>query len=99
MYYVYILYSESIDRFYVGQTMNTEQRILEHNTGSYENSYTNQATDWEVFHSITCENRSLALKIEQHLKRMKSRTYFENLKSYPHISENLRAKFKAQQGL
>jgi len=39
--YVYILYSEKLDRFYVGQTaLPPEQRLEEHNSARNENSFT-----------------------------------------------------------
>ena len=37
--HVYILYSEKLDRFYIGQTaLPPEQRLEEHNTACNENS-------------------------------------------------------------
>jgi hypothetical protein len=32
MFYVYILYSESADRYYIGHTNDPERRLVEHNT-------------------------------------------------------------------
>ena len=32
-YFVYILYSEKTDRYYVGQTQNLDERLVRHNTG------------------------------------------------------------------
>jgi predicted GIY-YIG superfamily endonuclease len=33
MYYVYILYSATADRYYTGQTENLELRLQSHNSG------------------------------------------------------------------
>ncbi|HAA18711.1 MAG TPA: excinuclease ABC subunit C, partial [Cytophagales bacterium] len=32
MFFCYILYSESIDKFYIGHTASLEERIRKHNT-------------------------------------------------------------------
>lgn len=32
MYYVYIIYSPLIDKFYIGQTQNLESRLSKHKT-------------------------------------------------------------------
>jgi putative endonuclease len=37
---VYILYSVKLDRFYIGTTENIARRIIEHNTGKYQDAYT-----------------------------------------------------------
>ena len=36
MYFVYILFSEKLDRYYVGTTGDVERRLFEHNSGFYE---------------------------------------------------------------
>jgi len=33
MHYLYILYSENIDRYYTGQSANIDQRLKKHNNG------------------------------------------------------------------
>ena len=93
MYYVYILYSNSQNSYYIGQTLDIEQRINEHNSGKYSGSFTKIATDWKLFFKITCKSRTQAIKIETHIKKMKSRKYLENLKLYPGISEKLLSKY------
>jgi len=40
LHYVYIIYSESFDRFYVGETGDVGGRIMQHNTGFYRGSST-----------------------------------------------------------
>jgi len=36
MFYVYIIYSEKLDAFYIGQTLDLNQRLAEHNTGFFK---------------------------------------------------------------
>jgi len=94
MFYVYIIYSKNIDAFYVGQTMDMETRIEEHNSKFYNQASTSKANDWEIFHCIKCHTRTQAILIERHIKNMKSRKYFGSLKLYPEISLNLLEKYK-----
>ncbi len=93
MNFVYILHSVSLDKYYVGEAMDLEERIKRHNSGFYDSAFTKQASDWVLFHSILCNNRVQARKIETHIKNMKSRTYFQNLKKFPEITEKLKNKY------
>ncbi|WP_373398424.1 GIY-YIG nuclease family protein [Algoriphagus halophilus] len=36
-FFVYILYSDSKDRYYIGQTENLEERLFQHNSGYFKN--------------------------------------------------------------
>jgi len=93
MFYVYILYSQRVDSFYVGQTLNISQRIQEHNSKFYNNSSTAKANDWELFFSIECISRNQSILIERHIKSMRNRKYYESLKMYPEISDKLKLKY------
>jgi putative endonuclease len=39
-YYVYILHSQKLNRYYVGTTDNPANRLMEHNSIKYEDAYT-----------------------------------------------------------
>ncbi len=93
-YSVYVLYSVMIDSYYIGQSINVDIRLNEHLDHVMDLAHTKRATDWNVFHLIECENQHQAILIEQHLKRMKSRTYLENLKKYPEIGIRLLEKYQ-----
>lgn len=94
MHYVYIIFSESLKRFYIGETIDLSKRLVEHNEGIYARSFTKKAQDWELFLTVTCENKTQAIQIEKHIKRMKSVIYIKNLKLYPEIAEKLKEKYK-----
>jgi hypothetical protein len=49
MYSVYILYSKSFDRYYVGYTNNLERRISEHNRK--KGKFTDAGIPWVLAHS------------------------------------------------
>ena len=86
---VYIIYSASIERYYIGSCLDLELRIEEHNTGVYKTNFTNRAKDWKVCFTINDLEMSASRQIENHIKKMKSRIYIENLVKFPEISEKL----------
>ena len=67
-YFVYILYSDSIQSFYKGQTNDISQRILRHNSG-YE-KYTQKGIPWILIWAKNFETRSEAVILETKLKNM-----------------------------
>jgi putative endonuclease len=69
-------------------------RLAEHKEKRYSDSYTASANDWVLFFSIDNLNYSQARKIESHVKRMKSKTYIENLKKYPEMVQKLLDRFQ-----
>jgi len=75
---VYILYSISIDKYYVGHTDDIERRLTEHNTG--QTRYTSsRGNPWKLVYQENYPSRSLAIKKEREIKAQKSRKYIENL--------------------
>ncbi|MDX2173109.1 MAG: GIY-YIG nuclease family protein [Bacteroidota bacterium] len=93
MAFVYILYSQSTDTFYIGSCKDLKQRLLEHQEKVFEKSYTSYIDDWNLYFSIDNIDYSLARKIELHIKRMKSKKYLENIKMYPQIAHKLILKY------
>ena len=55
--------------------------------------FTAKAKDWELFLKIKCDSKRQGLKIEQHIKKMKSKVYIENLQRYPEIILRLKEKY------
>jgi len=89
-FYCYILYSQSLNRHYIGYTSDIEERIILHNTGYFGGrTYTRKTSDWELFLLIPCETITQAILVESKIKRMKSRKYIENLKKYPEMVEKI----------
>ena len=76
-WWVYIIYSCAIDKYYVGQTDNFSKRLQSHLEGL--SSYTSRAKDWKLVYHEVFENRTAARKRELQIKRMKSRLYIEQL--------------------
>ena len=94
MFYVYILYSAKLDRFYTGFTSNLDERLDFHSNAEIR-KYTHNAKDWFVFYKIACNSKIQALHIEKHIKQMKSSIYIRNLLKYPEITEKLLIKYRS----
>ena len=92
---VYILFSPSLNRYYIGFTQEPIQtRLHLHNTSGYGKSrYTSTVDDWQVFYVIECICKNQGINIERHIKRMKSKVYIQNLKKYPEIQEKLKSRY------
>jgi putative endonuclease len=78
-FYIYILYSENANKFYIGYSHNPWKRLNEHNTVEHL-TYTSKFRPWQlkaVF--IAGENESEAIKMERFIKKQKSRVLLENL--------------------
>lgn len=78
-YYLYILYSTSANKYYVGYTDNVERRIVEHNN-SERTTYTSKHRPWisKKYISLGCD-RSFAVRIEKSIKNAKSRIIIERI--------------------
>jgi putative endonuclease len=90
----YILWSNTLGRFYIGACQeNLQQRIDKHNNHSYnEVHFTDSADDWELFLKIDAVDFAQAVRLERKIKAMKSKVYILNLKKYPEMVENLKLK-------
>ena len=93
MFCVYILYSEILSSYYIGETEDLKSRIDQHNLGFYVSAFTKKASDWKLYYVIRCSSRSQARRIEAHIKRMKSKKYLNNLKKFPEIAMKLKNNF------
>ena len=78
-YHVYIIYSLSKNRYYVGQTEDIERRLEDHRNS--RSGYTKGVKDWELKWSLLVSGREEALKLESKIKKKKSRRYLECLVS------------------
>jgi putative endonuclease len=80
MYYLYILFSEQHDIYYVGYTRNYKQRLQEHNTQLHFNTYTSKYRPWRLAAVFECgTTESGAIKLERFIKKQKSRKLIEQL--------------------
>ena len=80
-FYVYIIYSQSRDRYYIGYSHDLSLRLIHHNDGWTKS--TKSGIPWKLVHSEKYKSRAEALNREKEIKRMKSRTYIEELIRLP----------------
>ena len=93
MAFCYILFSSSINRFYIGSCQDLNFRYKNHLDKTYPNSYTAKADDWVIFYYLEVDNITTAIRIERHIKRMKSRKYILELKESPELGLSLITKY------
>jgi len=73
-YYVYILYSATKDKYYIGQTEDIVKRLQEHNIRKNLG-----ADDWVLKYKEEFASRGEAMKRELEIKNKKKRSYIEKL--------------------
>ena len=66
MYYVYIIRSQKLGQYYIGQTNDLKRRILEHKSG--KSTFTSRASDWKLIYYEAFTSRGLAMQRENKLK-------------------------------
>ncbi|RPH32934.1 MAG: GIY-YIG nuclease family protein [Bacteroidales bacterium] len=80
MFYIYILYSEALDRYYIGSTNDVARRLNEHNNPRRRTKYTAKSSDWRlVLENSAGKTRSEAVLLERYIKKQKSRKFIEDL--------------------
>lgn len=79
-----------LKKYYTGSCINLDERLQDHFNKKFADSFTAKVNDWELFYSIPDLEYNQARKIEQHIKRMKSKIYIQNLKRFGKISIQLR---------
>ena len=75
MFYVYIIYSKSLDKYYIGHSNDLKRRLIEHNNNTTR--FTSSGSPWELKYSKSFDSRGEAMSYENSLKRKKSRKYLE----------------------
>ncbi|TVZ26792.1 putative endonuclease [Gillisia sp. Hel_I_86] len=89
MHYLYIIYSEKLKKYYVGETSDIDQRLQQHNSHYFKNNYTKGAEDWVVKLKFRTSSKDEAILLERYIKRMKSRKFTEKLIALPAILEDI----------
>ncbi|HRG59501.1 MAG TPA: GIY-YIG nuclease family protein [Bacteroidia bacterium] len=78
MYYCYILYSQLLNKYYIGFTGDViEERIRKHN--SNHAGFTGKTGDWELKYIEEFAEKHQAMQRERQIKGWKSRVMIEKL--------------------
>jgi putative endonuclease len=79
MYYLYIIQSEIIGKYYVGVTEDCHRRLMEHNT-SDRDTYTKRHRPWQFAAVFSCgDDYGIAREIENFIKKQKSKVLIEKM--------------------
>tara|TARA_R110002167_G_scaffold159066_3_gene354563 strand:- start:534 stop:821 length:288 start_codon:yes stop_codon:yes gene_type:complete len=76
-YHVYILYSASLNKYYVDSSEDVQIRLKKHLLNHKE--FTGKAKDWVLKYTETYNSKSESIKREFQIKKWKSRKMIERL--------------------
>jgi putative endonuclease len=77
MYFVYIIYSEKLNKYYIGYSADIESRLKKHN--SFYKGFTNLGKPWTLMYSEKFNSKKQAMDREKQLKNWKNRNRLESL--------------------
>ena len=77
-HYVYILYSDSIRKYYIGYSSEPEKRLEFHNSSSNK-IWSKRGQPWVLKRTFLFTDKPTALKAEKFIKRMKSKSFIEKI--------------------
>jgi len=76
-YYIYILYSKKLDKYYTGYCEDISTRLTKHNFGSTPS--TKPGIPWIMVYYEQYDTKTEAIKREREIKNKKSRKYIKYL--------------------
>ncbi len=77
MYFAYIIYSPTKDRYYVGSCEDVAKRLIKHNTNHA--GFTGKTGDWQIKWAEVHPDKPSAMEREKQIKAWKSRKMIEKL--------------------
>ena len=77
MYFVYILHSVVLDRYYIGSSQNPQERLNKHLAN--HKGFTGKSKDWVICYFEEFETKSEALKRENQIKGWKNKDRIKQL--------------------
>ena len=89
-FFIYIIFSASIDKYYVGYSTNPWIRIEQHNTNT-KDKFTGRTSDWELKAVFEVMNKSVAVRLERFIKKQKSRALIERLCQFDFLPDGILA--------
>ena len=77
MFTLYILFSPSLQRYYVGFTNDLERRLAEHNRK--KGKFTDKGIPWSLVYTEVFQSKQEAMDREKFIKSRKSRQFIVDL--------------------
>ena len=79
-YFVYILYSKKLDKYYKGHTNNVDNRLSRHNNG--QSTYTKSGIPWTLVLALPKPTKQEAIILEKKLKNLNKNRLEAFIKKY-----------------
>jgi len=76
-YFVYILFSDGIRKYYSGSCENLESRFHQHNSGW--SRYTKRGVPWRIVKSIEVADKRAARQLENQIKKRGAKRFLNDL--------------------
>ena len=76
MVYVYIIFSSSLNKYYVGYTEDVKMRLAQHNAG--KGNFTSKGIPWVFVNKIECNSRSEVVRLELKIKKRGIKRYLQD---------------------
>jgi putative endonuclease len=76
MFYVYVLFSEKLNKYYVGSTNDIQKRLVQHNAG--KTSFTSRGIPWIIIISMEFNSRAEAVQLELKIKKRGINRYLQD---------------------
>ncbi len=77
MYYVYVLFSQKLNKRYIGSTKDIDRRIKEHNLG--KSKFTSTGISWKLIYKESFPTNNEARKRELFLKSGVGRKFLDQI--------------------
>ena len=77
MYSVYIIYSKSFDKYYIGYSADIQERLRKHNRKS--KGFSSNGRPWTLVYAESFDDKKDAMDRETQLKKWKNRDRIESL--------------------
>jgi putative endonuclease len=77
MFTTYIIFSQCLDKYYIGHTADLQQRLIKHLAN--HKGFTGKVNDWVIVYQETFDTKTEAYKRERVIKNWKSRKMIEKL--------------------
>ena len=77
MFFTYILFSDSLSKYYIGHTSDLNSRVARHNSGG--SRYTKRGVPWRLVYFESFATKSEAISRELFLKRQRNHSFYERL--------------------
>ena len=74
-FFIYILYSSKLEKYYVGSTNDIEDRLYRHNSG--QSTFTKTGIPWVLIHTEERATRAEAVRLEMCIKKRGAKRYLK----------------------